>query len=584
MDIPTVPGPILALDIGGAFTRAFLIDNVKNHYQLIGTGDSNTTLGLFGLNIRHGVRMAMEELQANTGRILLNAHKDLIQPGSPDGNGVNQCVVTISAGPPIKIFLIGMAKDSTLNQIERLIYTTYFRQFQIFGLDETSRPETILDDILKSRPDLIIVSGGWDGGSPKSLSQVIEPIRLTFLRLPSAYRPEILFLGSQDLQSRVRTYFNQSHNFHYAPISWPGRDPELFELARLSLAAVTVKIRSRQLPGLPDLIQWSQGNVLTSNVAFGHIIRFINQAYATKKGVLGIDYGISGVTIAGAVAGRLIQSTHTKYCAESITNGIVNLESTRPIADWLMDPEPSQDDVLEYLTNKSIYPTSLPKSSRDTNIQEAIARLTIHAAIADTLDRNPAEAGLSKDGSLAPVEPILASGGLLSAGMHPGRVCLLLLDSIQPKGITTLVLDPKQVAAVLGAIAGLNSDAAMQIIDSNIFLHLATVISPVGTAPPGTLILRASMTRDDGSVKTLDLKQGEIDVMPLSPGMKARLQLQPFQRFNIGMGGAGRGGSLWVVGSVMGVVIDGRGRPLKLPDDMYRRSDLNRKWLWMLGC
>ena len=44
-----------------------------------------------------------------------------------------------------------------------------------------------------------------------------------------------------------------------------------------------------------------------------------------------------------------------------------------------------------------------------------------------------------------------------------------------------------------------------------------------------------------------------------------------------------RGGSLKVTGGALGVVIDARGRPLRLPSDPGRRGELYRKWLWMLG-
>jgi hypothetical protein len=33
----------------------------------------------------------------------------------------------------------------------------------------------------------------------------------------------------------------------------------------------------------------------------------------------------------------------------------------------------------------------------------------------------------------------------------------------------------------------------------------------------------------------------------------------------------------------MGVVIDGRGRPLILPEDPGRRRDSIKKWLWTVG-
>jgi len=37
------------------------------------------------------------------------------------------------------------------------------------------------------------------------------------------------------------------------------------------------------------------------------------------------------------------------------------------------------------------------------------------------------------------------------------------------------------------------------------------------------------------------------------------------------------------VGGSLGVIIDARGRPLRLPDDPVRRRELNKKWIWTFG-
>jgi hypothetical protein len=51
----------------------------------------------------------------------------------------------------------------------------------------------------------------------------------------------------------------------------------------------------------------------------------------------------------------------------------------------------------------------------------------------------------------------------------------------------------------------------------------------------------------------------------------------------IALGGAVWGGKLKVQGGALGVVIDARGRPLRLPSDAGRRMELFKKWLWTLG-
>jgi hypothetical protein len=145
------------------------------------------------------------------------------------------------------------------------------------------------------------------------------------------------------------------------------------------------------------------------------------------------------------------------------------------------------------------------------------------------------------------------------------------------------VLDQNNLSPALGAAAAINPALVVQVLESRTFLSLGTVISPVSNARPGTPILRVKMTYASGDEASLDVKQGALEVLPLPLGQAARLRLQPLHRADVGMGGAGRSGSVRVTGGVLGLVIDARGRPLRLPEDAGRRRENIKKWLWTLG-
>ena len=159
----------------------------------------------------------------------------------------------------------------------------------------------------------------------------------------------------------------------------------------------------------------------------------------------------------------------------------------------------------------------------------------------------------------------------------------MLLDGLQPTGVTTLVLDQNHIASALGAAAAVSPVLAVQILDSNSFLHLATVISPLGKSPPGTPILRLKITYESGHESSLEVKQGSIGVLPLPYGQVGRIQLQPLHRYDVGMGAPGRGGALRVTGGTFGVIIDARGRPIILPEDRNTRREQMKNWLLSLG-
>jgi hypothetical protein len=72
-------------------------------------------------------------------------------------------------------------------------------------------------------------------------------------------------------------------------------------------------------------------------------------------------------------------------------------------------------------------------------------------------------------------------------------------------------------------------------------------------------------------------------VLPLGLGEHGRLTLRPERGFDVGFGGAGKAGALRVAGGAVGLMIDARGRPLRLPADPAQAQEMNQKWLWDIG-
>ena len=77
-------------------------------------------------------------------------------------------------------------------------------------------------------------------------------------------------------------------------------------------------------------------------------------------------------------------------------------------------------------------------------------------------------------------EPIIATGGAIARAPRPGYAALALLDAVQPRGITTLVLDPYNLVPAVGAAADLLPMITVQVLESGSFVSLGTVVSPVG--------------------------------------------------------------------------------------------------------
>jgi hypothetical protein len=253
------------------------------------------------------------------------------------------------------------------------------------------------------------------------------------------------------------------------------------------------------------------------------------------------------------------------------------------ILRWLHLEIP-KDYVRQYLFNKSLYPGSLPATPEDLAIEQALARQVMQLSLEQVMGRLPENENRDRVGLLPGFEPIVASGSVLTRAPNLGQSLLTLLDGLQPTGVTTMVLDQHHLSPPLGVAASVNPILAVQVLESSTFLNLATVISPIGNARPGTPVLRVRMVYENGSETSMEIKQGSLDVLQLPVGQSAQVHLQPLQRYDVGMGGPGRGGRLQVIGGALGVVVDARGRPLRLDRNPARRRELINKWRNVLRC
>jgi hypothetical protein len=229
-----------------------------------------------------------------------------------------------------------------------------------------------------------------------------------------------------------------------------------------------------------------------------------------------------------------------------------------------------------------LQPASLPVTPEELSIEQALATQALFTTMRKAIRTFPEKLLQTSIAGFPSFEPIIASGATLAAAPERGQTLMMLLNALQPGGITTLALDQHDLAAALGAAAEFTPLLTVQAMDASNFANLCTVISPVGTAPIGTTILRLRIKYAEGNENTIDVKNGALEVIQIPFGQVVNIHLHPLHRFDVGMGGSGRGGSVKIMGGMMGLVVDARGRPLRLPEEPDRRRELIQKWHWMV--
>jgi hypothetical protein len=575
-------GVLLAVDVGTVHTRALLFDLVDGSYRLLGTGATRTTASAGPDNPGQGVFQAIRELEKNIGRTLVDDQERLVLPATAWNSGIDLAVGTVSLGQPLKILLVGLLEAVSMESLKRLAQALYPGEIEEISLDGLPEPQAQVETFLNFRPDLVLVAGGIDHGAERPILGSLDCIARAFTRLPASERPRIVYAGNSVLQETFRESLPNEAKLRFASNIRPSLETESLDDALEKAADLLGQLRARQLFSDSAFIVDAGMSWLPTAAAFGQVIRFLSLVQRSNKGVLGVDIGASSATLAAAYAGQLSLGTYPQV---GLCQGLAGLLDEVPLDllnQWVSVPLP-EALIREYILNKAIFPMSLPYSSEELAIEHALVKLILQWMVKRLKPSFPA--GLTRQ-QLEPLpwfEPVIASGSVLTHSPNLGLTMLMLLDGLQPTGVTTFILDRHQVLPALGAAARQAPIITVQVLESTAFQHLGTVISPVGKARPGTPILRLKMKTEQGQEEGMDIQQGSLVVLPLPVGQSAHLHLQPLQRFDVGMGGPGMSGTVRVVGGSLGVVIDARGRPLEMPSDPYRRCDLMQSWIQAVG-
>ncbi|MBW6474461.1 MAG: hypothetical protein K0B14_15145, partial [Anaerolineaceae bacterium] len=173
---------------------------------------------------------------------------------------------------------------------------------------------------------------------------------------------------------------------------------------------------------------------------------------------------------------------------------------------------------------------------------------------------------------------IVINGDLLSSFDNPNDIVLILLDTIQPKGITNLFLDQHGILPVLGSIAVDNPILPIQILEGSSISLLAKVFSIQSKAKIGTPILKVRLEFKDGTYLEEQIQKGTIVKLPISAGQIVKLFFEPLSNFDLNQFGNNIDKGLIIQGGLCGVIFDTRGRPIQLQKNNSERFDQFQKW------
>jgi len=586
---------ILATDCGSTTTKAILIEFVDGEYRLRFRGEAPTTVEAPFEDVTRGVLNAVMEVEELSSRKLLDGEK-IITPHK-DNEGVDIYVSTSSAGGGLQMMVAGVVKSMSGESAERAALGAGSIVMDVLASNDGRKPHEKITRIRQLRPDMILLSGGVDGGTTKHVVELAEILKAANPqpRLGSDYKLPVIYAGNIKASDEINNTLGEQTDLTIVENIRPILERENLNPSRDKIHDLFMEHVMQQAPGYNKLMSWTDAPIMPTPGAVGSLIEMI--AAEENISVVGVDIGGATTDIFSVFQNQFNRTVSANLGMSYSICNVLAEASLKNVLRWVpLDID--EKELTNRIGNKMIRPTTVPQSMEELKIEQAIAREALrlsfiqHKSFAVNLkgvqkERTISDAFEQSDSGLSLVDMmeldlLVGSGGVLSHAPRREQSARMLIDSFLPEGITQLAVDSIFMMPQLGVLANIDQKdlaesarkAALEVFNKDCLIRLGTCIAPVGKANSGDEILSVSLLMPDGSEKQIILHQGELLAIP-AEYEPIDATLCPAKGMDVG---AGKNEEIntTLYGGVVGLVFDGRGRPFNLPIENDKRiSSLN---------
>ena len=578
---------IVATDCGSTTTKAILIERKPDGYRQTFRGEAPTTVEAPYEDVTRGVLNALAELEELSGRRILDGER-ILRPARGD-DGVDIYISTSSAGGGLQMMVAGVVKSMTAESAQRAALGAGAIVMDVLASNDRRAPHEKIELIRTLRPDMVLLSGGTDGGTVTHVVELAEFLAAANPkpRLGSTFKLPVVYAGNKDARETVQATLAEKAELHITHNLRPVLERENLAPARDEIHDLFLKHVMAQAPGYKKLMTWVDADIMPTPAAVGDIIQRI--AKTQELSIVGVDIG-GATTDVFSVFGETFNRSVSANLGMSYSVSNVLAEAGLPnILRWVPF-ELDEADLRDRIRNKMIRPTTIPQLLDELKIEQAIAREALrlafaqHKALATGLKgvqrtRTVSDAfDESASGEtvidLRALDLLVGSGGVLSHAPRRAQAAMMLIDAFQPEGVTRLAVDSIFMMPHLGVLAQVHEQAATEVFFRDCIIDLGACIATVNQAKPGARAFDYTIAAEGGT-RQGTLAVGELKLEPLGLEQHATVTVEPARGIDLGEG-KGRPIEAEVHGGVVGLVLDARGRPLAVPDK--DRSAVVTRW------
>ena len=586
---------IVATDCGSTTTKAILIEKIGEEYRQTYRGEAPTTVEAPFEDVTRGVLNAIAEIEELSGRRILEGEK-IITPSGAGGDpkvGVDIYISTSSAGGGLQMMVAGVVQSMTAESAQRCALGAGAIVMDVLASNDGRQPHEKVERIRTLRPDMILLSGGTDGGTVTHVVEMAEYIAAAEPRprLGMSYNLPLIYAGNKEARERVVEILGKKTALTVTENLRPVLEKENLGPARTKIHDLFLEHVMAQAPGYKKLISWAGAPIMPTPAAVGLIMETI----ARKQGInlIGVDIGGATTDVFSIFQGVFNRTVSANLGMSYSISNVVAEATLDGIMRWVPFSIEEQD-LRNRIKNKMIRPTTVPQTLDELQIEQAIAREALRLALIHHKSLATGLKGVQQERSISDVfdqkesgetlvdmrqlNLIVGSGGILSHAPRRVQSLLMMVDAYEPLGFTDLAVDSIFMMPHLGVLSTVDEKAATDVFIRDCLIHLGTCVAPTGQGVWGERCADYAITFPGGhNCEKGTLAFGDLRLFPLAVGEEATVSMTPARSVDVG---AGRGVSMEqrVRGGVVGLVLDGRGRPLQFPRKAEERVRALKQW------
>jgi uncharacterized protein (TIGR01319 family) len=590
---PTEPHSILATDCGSTTTKAILIERQPSgEYRLVVRGEAPTTVEAPFEDVTKGVLNAVREVEELAGRTFIGTDETIQRPEGKN-SGCDLYISTSSAGGGLQMMVSGVVKSMTAESAERAALGAGAIVMDVLASNDGRLPHQKIERIRRLRPDMILLSGGIDGGTTKHVVELAELIRAARPRprLGIGYALPVIYAGNKDARKEIDSTLGDIVDLKETDNLRPVLERENLGPARDKIHDLFMEHVMAQAPGYKKLMSWTDAPIMPTPGAVG----FIMETIARRDGIdlVGVDIGGATTDVFSVFGGVFNRTVSANLGMSYSISNVLAEAGFDNIMRWV-PVEVSEADLRNRIGNKMIRPTTIPQTLEELKIEQAIAREALRLAFIQHKSFAVGLKGVQQERSISDafeqtstgqtlvdmmsLNLLVGSGGVLSHAPKRAQAAHMMIDSFQPEGVTRLAVDSIFMMPQLGVLATVYEKAATEVFEKDCLIHLGCCVAPVGS-PKGAkgAVVKIRGKSEKGVEINLEIEAGELKLIPFESGDSVRARIEPAKGWDMGEG-PGKVVERTLTGGVVGLVVDTRGRPLELKRETPNRVGLLNKW------